>query len=236
MIQFNLLPDIKLEYIKSQKTKRSVLLASTITAGSALGVTVMLFIAVQVAQKGHITNLSNDIKSAEQQLRSVPDLDKVLTVQNQLKSLDALHKQKPEVSRIFEYLPKLTPNNLTISKFDIDYEKNTIEITGNADAISTVNKFADTLKFTKYTEDGNSLETEAFTNVVLDSFGLNAEEKDKKKKATFQLNMTFNEAIFNTEKKINMTVPKITSTRSDTEKPRALFEQSSTQPNTPEAN
>ena len=62
MIQFNLLPDVKLEYIKAKRTKRSVMLVSIIATGVALGISIMLFLTVSVLQKQHINNLNNDIQ------------------------------------------------------------------------------------------------------------------------------------------------------------------------------
>lgn len=227
MIQFNLLPDIKLQYVKSRRTKHLVFVAATIVGGVSLGVLVLLFTGVNVLQKRHLNNLSSDIKVYSAQLENVQDLDKILTIQNQLSSLDSLHDNKPAVTRLFNFLPKFTPNAVTITKLDLDFSAGTISISGNADSISTINKFTDTLKFTKYTVDGKQPETDnnAFTKVVLTSFALNTEEKDTAKKASYQISLNFNIAIFDNTKNVDLAVPNIISTRSETEKPRALFDE-----------
>lgn len=43
MIQFNLLPDVKLEYIKANRAKHTVVVAASVTAAAALGIFILLF-------------------------------------------------------------------------------------------------------------------------------------------------------------------------------------------------
>src|SRR5689334_20407685 len=101
MIQFNLLPDVKLEYLKAQRLKQAVVSIAAIVAGVVLAVLVILFLVVDVFQKQHLKAVNNDIKTYTAKLQSIPDLNKILTVQNQLNSLPALHAQKPVTSRLF---------------------------------------------------------------------------------------------------------------------------------------
>ena len=51
MIQFNLLPDVKQEYLKAKRTKQLVVLVSIIASATALTVLLLLFISVNVVQK-----------------------------------------------------------------------------------------------------------------------------------------------------------------------------------------
>ena len=46
MIQFNLLPDVKLDYIKSKKNKHLIITSSVIVSGAALAVLIILFMKV----------------------------------------------------------------------------------------------------------------------------------------------------------------------------------------------
>lgn len=222
MIQFNLLPDVKQQYIKAKNLKRTAVVISMIVAASALFIFVLLFTTVNILQKKHLSDLSKDIKTQTATLKNTPDLDKVLTIQNQLKSLPDLHNQKPVVSRLFTYIAQLTPAKINIGKLDVDFDAKTINITGTADALSSVNQFVDTMKFTTYaypTGDtaGTNTSGKAFTGVVLGSFGRT--DKD----ATYQISLSFDPLIFDSSKNITLTVPKITSTRSETEKPTDLF-------------
>lgn len=219
MIQFNLLPDVKLEYIKARRSKRMVLLVSGGLAGFALVVFVGLFLVVNVFQTKRISDLNKDIKKYTATLQAIPDLDKILTIQNQLGSLTSLHEQKTTTSRLLDYLTQVTPAQATISDIKLDYDTNTISLTGNADALSTVNKYADTLKFTTYTTKDSTESKKAFTDVVLAGFSTGD------KGATYQMTFVFDPVIFDGTQEVTLAVPKIISTRSETEKPTDLFQQ-----------
>ncbi len=219
MIQFNLLPDVKLQYSKAKNLKRTVMVISMLVAGSAAAVFILLFMTVNVFQKTHLSHLNSDIKQKSSQLKSTKDLDKVLTIQNQLNSLTTLHDQKPVTSRLFDYLGQLVPTQVNIGKLDIDFAKTSLTVTGTTDSLGTVNKFIDTLKFTTYDYDlnGTKKQITPFSQVVLASFSRN--DKD----ATYQIKAVFDKSIFDSGTKGKLTVPKITSNRSETEKPTDLF-------------
>lgn len=217
MIQFNLLPDVKQEYIKARRTRHSVIVISMLAASVSLFIFVTLFLTVYVFQKARIRNLDSSIAEQTQTLKETKDLDKILTIQNQLNSLPALHDQKPVSSRLFAYMTQLTPAQVSVGKLDLDYQAKTLAITGTADSLSTINKFVDTLKFTTYTSDGREVTEKPFSSVVLSSF--TKTDKD----ATYQITFKFDSAIFDSSKAIALVVPKIISTRSETEKPTDLF-------------
>src|SRR5690349_3135220 len=117
MIQFNLLPDVKLQYIKARRTKRAVMVMSVLVGGTALTIMVLLFLVVNVFQKKHLNDVNKDIKSYTNQLQQTPNLSKILTVQNQLQSLPDLFNKKPSVGRLFTYITQTTPSDITISNY-----------------------------------------------------------------------------------------------------------------------
>jgi len=51
MIQFNLLPAVKLEYVKAQRTKHLLILISAVSSAVALLVLTLSIISVDVVQK-----------------------------------------------------------------------------------------------------------------------------------------------------------------------------------------
>ena len=215
MIQFNLLPDVKLQYIKTRHTKRVVSVVSVIAAGSALIILMLLFLSVQVIQKKHLNDISKDIKTEVSKLQNVQDLDKILTIQNQLASLPDLHAKKPIGSRLFSYIQQVTPTKAFISKIDVDFAANTIKIAGTSDTLATANQYADTLKFATYKTATND-RGKPFSSVVTDL------SKDEKK-ATFTIEMNFDPLLFSNLETPVLVVPNIISTRSVTEKPSAVF-------------
>jgi Tfp pilus assembly protein PilN len=251
MIQFNLLPDVKLQFIKAQRRKRLVMTISFVATVVSLVIFISLLLFVRVGQKQQLANLDKNIGDSTKKLQDVKDLDKILTIQNQLKSLPDLHSQKVISSRLFDYLTQITPAKATISDVSIDFAANTLNIKGNADTLQTVNQYADTLKFTQFPKKKAELQkndkgvidcqaaslkdfcmVNAFSAVVLKSFtvgGGKVTKENEGKAIGYELGFTFDPAIFanvkgDTDNPIpRLTIPKIITTRSETEKPANLF-------------
>lgn len=236
MIQFNLLPDVKIEYIKTRRRKRLIIFIAGITSAATFAIFVLLFLFVRVNQTKHISDLDKDINQNVSKIQETKDLDKILTIQNQLDSLPELYDKRTFSSRMADYLKQVTPAQATISDVEVDFEANTMIIKGNSDTLGTVNKFADTLKFTDYVVSGDSIlggdkEGRAFSNVVLKSFDVSVNQDTKRQVIAYELSFTFNPVIFalvknpanNISQPVTLKVPQIISTRSETEKPADLF-------------
>ncbi|HVS79124.1 MAG TPA: hypothetical protein VHD84_02455 [Candidatus Saccharimonadales bacterium] len=208
-VQFNLLPDIKLEFDRSQRLKRVVYAISSLAVGVVAVLFILSFLTVNVLQKKLLDNANNDINHYSQQLQNIPDLAKILTIQNQLDALPNLHQTKHITSRLLTYLPEITPTNANIGKIDLDTTANTIEITGTADTVEIVNKFVDTLKFTTYTVNGDKTNQKlAFSNVILTKVDRNDEN------ATYTIDANFDPALFDAAQNIALVVPQEITTRS----------------------
>lgn len=224
MIQLNLLPDVKIQYIKAQRTKRLVMAASFIVGGVSFGILAILFLATSFQQQ-HLNNLDKDIREKSEQLKAEKDIDRILTVQNQLGAIDSLHAQKPAVNRLGNFLPKLTPKNVTISNLEISFTESTVIIDGNAKSIKKVNEFIDTLKFTDYNQGDET--SKAFSEVILASFQRSSsEESAGEDPVNYQITFSFDPVIFDNTKKINLTVPKtVTTQSSDRPDPDSIFQE-----------
>ena len=199
MIQFNLLPDVKKEYVKAKQLKNLIISISTVISIMSIVVVVILFSVVQVAQKKNITDLTEDIKTSTSELQSIDDLNKILTVQNQLSLLPGLHIVKPETSRVFGYLPLVLPQKAKVSSLNLDLKTNLLVLQGNADKIVTINAFVDNLKAVRYKIDGDntSQEMKPFTQV-------STQLSDDDEKASFKIDITFDPVIFDNTKEIVM--------------------------------
>jgi Tfp pilus assembly protein PilN len=213
MIQFNLLPDVKLEFIKTQRLKRTVILICQIVGGTALFVLIMMFLLVNVVQKRHLSNLNKDINKYTSELKNTKDIDKILTIQSQLNSLPDLHNKKVVASRLFKYISQLTPAQATMASINIDFVAHKINISGSADNLATVNKFVDTLKFTNFESVDQAVKGQAFSSVVLTGFSKGDSS------TTYQISTDYNAVIFDSSSDIVLQTPNIISTRSETEKP-----------------
>jgi Tfp pilus assembly protein PilN len=219
MIQLNLVPDVKSKYISAQRKKRTVILSAITVGGVALGIVVLMASYVYLGQKVQLSLLENDIKSNTEKLKKIDGLDKILTIQNQLNVMTDLHSQKPVTTRLFTFLPQITPNDVKIANLDLSYDDGTMQISGTAKSLEAVNKFVDTIKFTDYTTDQNQDKKRAFSSVVLSSFSTSDTD------TSYTIALKYDPAIFSRDSKtVSLVVPKITSTRSQTEQPGALFE------------
>jgi len=222
MIQLNLLPDVKIEYLRTTRNKRLVIGVSLVVIAVSVGVLVLMASIVYGFQKKNLADLNDDIKTYNQQLKDTKDLDKVLTIQNQLASLTKLHEDKIDATRLFPYLTQLTPAKASISQLSLDAETSSLTIEANADSLDVANTYIDTLKFTTYqtlnsdgTPEGDSLK--AFSDVVMSSFARTSSG------TVFSITATYDPQIFNNTTQVKLTVPKIVSTRSLTEQPTDLF-------------
>lgn len=202
MIQFNLLPDVKLEYVKTQRTKHLLTLVSFLVSIASIAVLIISTTTVDVVQKKSLRDENRDIARYSAQLKSTPDLNKILTVQNQLKTLSTLHDQKPVTSRLFSYISQVTPAQASLNQLNIDFSANTLSIGGSAPSLDVVSTYTDTLKATKYAVVGAGGGAKpAFSGVVLSSFGRDDQG------ATFTITCAFDPLIFSTDDNVTLSVP-----------------------------
>jgi len=232
MIELNLLPDIKLDYIKAQRTRRLVLSISVLVSIVAVAILALL-LSLDGLQHKHLSDLNKDIKDESSKLQGEPNITQILTVQNQLESLTALHASKPNASQLFTYLGQVTPAQIDINNFTIDFTLQTVTMTGDADALSSVNQYVDTLKATTYTTSANTTATKAFSNVVLSAFGLTSGANSSSKAgkpATYTITLAYDKNIFDITQTVTLTVPNIVTTRSQISNPTDLFAPAPTNP------
>jgi Tfp pilus assembly protein PilN len=214
-VQFNLLPDIKLEFDRAQRTKRFVYTLSALTSIVVIAIFVVSFLSVNVLQKKLLNDAGNDITTYSKKLKAIPDLEKVLTIQNQLDTLPTLHQSKHISSRFFGYLPQVTPAKVFIGQVTLDLSADTLTINGTSDKLETINAFVDTLKFTtiKVNDSSGEATTPAFTSVVLASAGRS------EKGASYSITASIDPSLFDNTQSVSLVVPNQITTRSVTESP-----------------
>lgn len=135
MIEINLVPDVKQELIKAQRMRTSVVSLAIVTSIVAAGVVVLLAVWVFAVQTVRMAANDGAIKTEFEKLEARPDLDKVLTIQNQLKQLSDLNSSKLMDSRIFDVLAAIlppAPNDVQISDLLINSDESSITIQGQA--------------------------------------------------------------------------------------------------------
>ncbi|HXY17920.1 MAG TPA: PilN domain-containing protein [Candidatus Nitrosopolaris sp.] len=171
-VQFNLLPDVKLAYVKAQRSRRLVTVVAVLLSSVAIAILLIMVFTVEVVQRKQLNDAAAAVTTANKQLSGIAGLDQVMTVQNQLYALATLHQQKHISSRLMlPYLPNITPSNVQISQVSLDLTKNTLSISGTAASQLAVNTFVDTLEFAQF-KVGSQSARAAFTSVVESTFSL----------------------------------------------------------------
>lgn len=225
MIQLNLLPDLKKEFINAQKTKHLVISSSIIVTLAAIGISALLFFYVNFGQQFQITLITNSINDKSQELSAVPDVDQYLTIQNQLAALDPLHAEKGIYSRLFSFLNVLNPsppNNINLGNAQVSTVENAIIFTGNSGSFEALNVFIDTLKNAqveyKANGEGELVKEAMFSQVLTQSSGL--AKANSQTVVSFTVKAIYTPQVFNAlNTDVKAIVPNITTTQSVTGAP-----------------
>jgi hypothetical protein len=109
MIEINLIPDVKQELLKAQRTRAIVISASIFASIVAAGIVVLLLGYIFGVQGFRSIYLDDQIDKKGTEFSNIQDLSKVLTIQNQLKTISELNGQKNMDSRIFDMIAAITP-------------------------------------------------------------------------------------------------------------------------------
>jgi hypothetical protein len=175
-------------------------LVSLFVSAASITVLIMSLASVYVVQKKSLNDLNDDVKRYSNELKGTKDLDKILTVQNQLSTLTSLHDQKPVVSRLFGYISQVTPQQASLDKLTIDFAAGTITFGGGAPNLDVVSTYTDTLKATTYKTDGDA-SGHAFSSVVLANFSRDDSG------AAFTITANFDPVIFDSKSQVTLKVP-----------------------------
>lgn len=179
MIEINLLPDVKQEFVRSRRLKRVVVASAILTSIVAAGIVALLVFYVFAVQPGREYFLDQSIKSRASELEKNKNLTRDLTLQNQLVTVTELHEDKGVYSRLFDYLRILNPqepNNISISQASLDTATGTLSIEASAKNFPAVSIFQDTLNNAKlsYTDPATNepVKVDMFSDVQITETGL----------------------------------------------------------------
>lgn len=197
MIQVNLLPDIKLEYLRAKQTKHMVVVGSVLSTLAALSVLVLLFSYVQIVQPRHRANLQKDIDSGIEEVKSKDNAVKITTVQGVLEQIPKLQDGKPATSSLFTYLTSFTPRDVSYSEVKLDIAAGTLTLSGQTTTLEQANVLANNLKSAKFTYSQNDSQQtiQPFKDVVFASLG-KSDSSQGTKPVAFQLGLAFDPVLF----------------------------------------
>lgn len=228
MIELNLLPDVKKEFIRAQRTRNTVVSGAILVSIVAGGAVALLATTVYGAQSLWISNLKTEISKNHQELADKKEINKYLAIQSQLTALENTSNERSKYAQLFDYLPQLNPAppfNVNFYTFNLDVVTNTITLTGAAENFEAVNNFKNTLSQAKltYLEDGEERQEKPFfTSVVDGTPSLSA--SDGKVRALFDFTLVYSPEIFSqTIRDPKVEVPKLVTSDGDKNAPKELF-------------
>lgn len=173
MIEINLVPDVKQEFIKAQRVRNAIISIAIIVCLACVGALVLVSLYVFGAQAWGNKTTDDNIAAGIKKLQEVQDLDKALTVQNQLKNISEIHSETQLDARLFDMLATVTPtgdNEVSISKFMLDTDEGTITIEGNSKSgYTALDAFKKTILATNFVysnEDGEKQEVPLTTEIA----------------------------------------------------------------------
>jgi len=197
VIEVNLLPAVKREYLKAQQMKHAVIVGSVLISAIAVVVLALLYMYVNIVQPQHQKNIQKDIDAAQQEIKSKENGVKIVTVQGVLETLPGLQDQKLITSNLFTYLTSFTPREVSYSNIKLDLEGNTLVLQGTATNFEQANILANNLKSAKFTykQDDDQQTATPFSNVIFDGLSRSDQAQDGKS-VSFQITLTVDPVIF----------------------------------------
>lgn len=221
-VQFNLLPPSKMKVVSARTEANAVTKKVMLATAICAALFILLLIYTAFIQRAVISSTKNSITAKTAELQKTPNLNTILTVENQLQTAASLHEQQHDTSRIFKYLVKLTPVRASVSNLDLQTTDNSLKISGTADSAGTVNAFIDSLKYAQY-KIGNSAPVNAFSSVVEDGFSISGKTVNYSLSASFDPQLFANNLADSAGHLITPTLIVPASTTTRTNNPGSLF-------------
>lgn len=183
MIQLNLVPDVKQELIKAQRS-RTLVISGAILVSIVSGVVVtLLALYVFGAQSVLMYTQTNTIADKDKALHQINGLEQTLTIQNQLNKIVDLHNQKGIYSRLFSVLEPIkpaAPNDIKISRVALDTTDGTIQIEAQASGgYKAFETFKKTLAATTFSYDTNQKSKLVAENTSIEEIAVGMAKDDK---------------------------------------------------------
>ena len=204
MLQLNLLPDVKKEYLRAQQIRNLVVtgcIVIVIAAGAAVLILSMI-LGGQALIKSDRENKIADFKAQIDDAKRKDNLDNYLTVQNQLASINELKKKQLVYTRLLDYLKQVNPDGISSVRLtSVTVDEGEVSISGETSSIRTLGLYLNTLKtaeITYYidTEGEQMLETKKLFDFVGEpDFGASSDSEGPKV-MTFTIRLRFTENAF----------------------------------------
>ena len=116
MIQINLIPDVKREYLRARVVRNTAISISIVIGLVAAGIVVLLAVVLG-GQALREANIDGRIEEEHAKLADIGPLNEALTLQHQLDVVSTLNNNKTISSRMFQVLQAINPSGENSVKF-----------------------------------------------------------------------------------------------------------------------
>lgn len=199
MIEINLVPDVKQELLRAQRVRTTVISIAILAAIGFAAAVVLLSLYVFGAQTLRSALADGSIKKESEKLQNVQDLDKALSLQNQLSNITSIREKTTMDSRLFDVLATVIPKNTTVSDISLDAEEKTITVQGETGGYNDLDALKKTILATKfeYREDGTSdIKSVPLAQQIEDGDRSYGQDADGKRVLRFSISFTYPDELF----------------------------------------
>ena len=232
MIQINLIPDVKREYLHARRTRDIAVSVSILVSIGAAGVVgiMLLFLSTQAARE-YLADLT--IKNEYETLSGVENLTDMVTIENQLSLISQQHAKKSMDSRLFSILQAVNPvapNQVAFTTVTLDPVGKALTLEGQtAGGYSAFETLVKTIQNTNITYklggEGDEITSPIASEVIPgdSSYGI---DSDNARVLRFELTVMYTDGLFdNTMQRIQIVAParKVDVTDSKLRVPDSLF-------------
>lgn len=199
MIQINLIPDVKQQYLNARKTRNIAISISILAGLASAGLVIVLGVTLS-GQRIYELVADGDIESEYQQLTEVDALSEAVVLQNQLGDISGLNDSKIVSSRLFGFLEAVNPagnNTIQYSTVILEPEERTMTIEAIAPSYAAVDIFVKTIQNTKlnYVSGDSDAEDPIASEVITAEQSL-GEDGDGRQVVRFEMTITYSENLF----------------------------------------
>lgn len=232
MIQINLVPDVKQEMLRAQRM-RNITISISILAGLVAGGAVVAMGLILGTQAVTENVLAGQIDKEFTTLKDTKDINRALTIQNQLNAISGLNDKRTIDSRLLDVLAAINPaepNNVTLSRVTLDPANAKLVLEGSAvGGYPATEVFRKTiLNATVVARQGDSAFEEPLTDEVTLQDTSYGQDATGAKVVRFTISFVYPAGLFdNTLKDVKVTTPsqKVDVTDSRTRVPDSMFSQ-----------
>lgn len=128
MIQINLLPDVKLEFIRMRRMRRLVIMIGIVVVSVSIIITSLVTFNFYSVKQATIKTQGKQIEDAIGAIRTEENLQKILTAKQSIATLNEIHKEKWVAGNTIFYINDILLDEVGLDGYSFDFNANTFSL------------------------------------------------------------------------------------------------------------